>query len=224
LSAPGGEEVVSVNVRPVAATNRDPKEAIAEGRLRPDLHYRLRVLHIPIPPLRERGQDVELLARAFLGEVVAREGVARVFADETLACLGGHSWPGNVRELRNAVYTACLMSDRREITPEALPSEVIRGASHEPREDGAEVRVPLGTSIDEAKRRLILLTLSRERGDKTRAADALGIRLKILHNRLNLCRSEDSGLAPLEVARTSCPRNATAKNRRSVSRAPVPIS
>jgi len=97
------------------------------------------------------------------------------------------------------VYTAYLVSDRREITPDALPSEVIRGASHQSREDGAEVRVPLGTSIEEAKRRPILLTLRRESGNKTRAADALGIRLKTLHNRLNLYRSEDSGLAPLEV-------------------------
>jgi two-component system, NtrC family, response regulator AtoC len=199
----GGEEVVSVNVRPVAATNRDPKEAIAEGRLRPDLYYRLRVLHLPIPPLRGRGQDVELLAREFLHEIAVTEGEPRIFTVETLACLRGHSWPGNVRELRNAVYTAYLMSEGREITPDALPSEVVLGAPLEPQQEVGEVRVRVGTSIEEAERRLILRTLGEEAGNKTRAAEALGISLKTLYNRLNSYQSDGSGPGRIKVPERS---------------------
>jgi DNA-binding NtrC family response regulator len=195
----GGEELVSVNVRAVAATNRDPERAVAEGRLRADLYYRLRVLHLPVPSLRERGQDVELLANAFLDEIAEQEGMAKVFAAETLACLQGHSWPGNVRELRNAVHTAYLMAEGREIMPDALPCEVLLdvGSSTQGEDDGVVVRIPFGTSIDEAERRLILRTLDHQGGNKTRTAEALGISLKTLYNRLNFYKSRDTGRARL---------------------------
>jgi DNA-binding NtrC family response regulator len=187
----GGEEIVSVTFRPIAATNRDPEKAIEEGRLRADLYYRLAVLQLPVPPLRERGQDVELLAHEFLNEVIAQEGESKVFAPGTLACLRGHSWPGNVRELRNTVHSAYLMTEGREITPDVLPPEVLRGVPVEPDEDGGGVRVPFGASIEEVERRLIFLTLDQHDGNKAQTAQTLGISPKTLYNRLKSYRSRD---------------------------------
>ncbi len=197
----GGEVSITVDVRTLAATNRVPETAVADGRLRADVYYRLRVLHLPLPPLRERGQDVELLALAFLVQIGCQEGSTKVFTEETLACLRGHSWPGNVRELRNAVHTAYLMAEGREIEPHSLPGHVLleRGRPTRGDEKG-RVHVPFGTSIHEAERRLILRTLSFQSGNKTQTARTLGISLKTLYNRLNAYEAEETGPTRARIA------------------------
>ncbi len=177
----GGEELVTGDFRTVAATNREPARAISEGRLRADLYYRLNVLQLEVPPLRDRLEDVELLAQAFLAEVETEEGATKVLTSATLERLREYSWPGNLRELRNAIYTAYLMSEGTEILPEALPPEVLSDS----REQGPVFHVPLGTSIQEAERELIMRTLRLLDGSKPCAAKALGISLKTLYNRLN---------------------------------------
>jgi len=192
----GGEDPVTVNVRTLAATNRDVGEAVAEGRLRKDLYYRLKVLHLPLPPLRDRGGDVVLLAEAFLEEIAVEEEGPKSFADETIARLKAYPWPGNVRELRNAVHSAYLLSEGRVIGPDSLPHEVLRGDVELEHLQGPVVRVPLGTSIREAERRLILSTLNQMKGNRTRTAKTLGISAKTLYTRLNSYKEGAESVLP----------------------------
>lgn len=177
----GGEDLVKADFRTLAATNRAPARALSEGRLRSDLYYRLGVLQLEVPPLHERLEDVELLANAFLAEVVSQEGASKTLTAAALDRLREHTWPGNVRELRNAIHTAFLMSEGREIGPESLPAEVLSDS----RDHGTVFHVPLGTSLQEAERQLILRTLQGMDGSKALAAERLGISLKTLYNRLN---------------------------------------
>ena len=177
----GGEDLVRADFRTVAATNHAPARAQSEGRLRSDLFYRLSVLQLEVPPLRERLEDVELLAKAFLAEVASEEGVAKTLTSAALDRLREHTWPGNVRELRNAIHTAYLMSEGREILPEALPAEVLSDS----RERDEVFHVPMGTSLQEAEQELIMRTLHHMDGSKSCAAKKLGISLKTLYNRLN---------------------------------------
>lgn len=177
----GGEELVRADFRAVAATNRTPALALREGRLRSDLYYRLSALQLEVPPLRERLDDVQLLAEAFLDEVASEEGASKTLTAATLDRLREHTWPGNVRELRNTIHTAYLMSEGREIRPEALPSDLLSDSQ----EDGAVFHLPWGTSIEEAERELIMRTLHSTDGSKPCAAESLGISLKTLYNRLN---------------------------------------
>ncbi len=173
----GSQEPISADVRVIAATNRSPKEAVAEGKLREDLHYRLNVFPIHLPPLRERMEDVELLAQHFLAEFNREEGTAKKFSREALDRLQRHSWPGNVRELKNLVHRASILGSEI-IGADSLPlgSDEVRGAGL-----GLEV----GMSLAEAERRLILATLEQCDGDKKKAAQVLGISVKTLYNRLN---------------------------------------
>lgn len=177
----GGEDLVRADFRTVAATNRDPARAMSEGRLRSDLYYRLSVLQLEMPPLRERLEDVELLAKAFLAEVASEEGASKTLTTATLDRLRERAWPGNVRELRNAIHTAYLMSEGKEILPEALPAEALSDS----RGQNPVFHVPMGTSLQEAERELIMRTLHRMDGSKPCAAKSLGISLKTLYNRLN---------------------------------------
>jgi two-component system, NtrC family, response regulator AtoC len=180
----GAEQSVQVDVRILAATNREPKAAIEENRMREDLYYRLRVLHIGIPPLRERVEDIPLLAEVLLEEISAREGVTKELCPEILAVLKDYDWPGNVRELRNALYTAYLLSDGERVVAKCLPPEVQGGVHHT--DPGARVvHIPVGTSIKEAERRLILTTLAHLEGRKSKAAEILEVSLKTLYNRLH---------------------------------------
>lgn len=181
----GGEESVSVDVRTVAATNREIEEVVEKGRLREDLYYRLKVLHVALPPLRDRIEDIPLLADAFLEEIAAAEEGTKTLAEDTLDALRRYSWPGNVRELRNAIYTAYLLSEGPIVTACSLPKEILREEGESPDLRSPVVRVPLGTSIREAERRLILSTLTQMNGNKTRTAETLGISPKTLYNRLH---------------------------------------
>jgi DNA-binding NtrC family response regulator len=175
----GGEETLEVDVRIVAATNRDLPKAIASGAFREDLFYRLNVVSIEVPPLRERREDIELLVAAFLKEFSDENGKRIEGIDvKARAALLAFDWPGNVRQLRNTIESAVVLARGPVIGPDDLPSNVRGGTT------GASVSVTVGATIADAERDLIRATLAREGGNKSRAADILGIGRKTLHRKL----------------------------------------
>jgi len=181
----GSTQPQATDVRVIAATNRSPDQAVASGRLREDLLYRLNVFPIDLPPLRERSEDVPLLAEHFLAEVCQREGSLKGFSPAALAMLSRYRWPGNVRELRNVVQRAYVMADGPTISDEWLPQA--GQASSAPRQEKSLIpalEIPLGSSLVEAERLLILATLAHFDHQRERTAAALGISLKTLYNRL----------------------------------------
>jgi len=177
----GSSDTVAVDVRVIGATNRDPLKAVAAGVLREDLYYRLNVFPISMPPLRDRVDDIDVLAEWFLGSVNARDGTHKRWSAAALRALRAHPWPGNVRELKNAVERAAILAD---VTIEAdlLPDTGVRGPTPTP--GAGTVEIPIGTSLEAGERMLILSTLARFEGDKKRAAETLGISLKTLYTRL----------------------------------------
>jgi DNA-binding NtrC family response regulator len=177
----GGTDLTPVDVRIVAASNRDPHEAVAKGQLREDLLYRLNVFPIDLPPLRAREDDAVLLAEHFLDRVNAREGSRKRFTPRALARLRALSWPGNVRELENAVERAAILADEA-IDAEALP----RPHPGEAIAEDAALHVRVGTPLEDIERRMILATLESLDGNKRRTAELLGISLKTLYNRLSV--------------------------------------
>ena len=174
----GGTEPIKVDVRIVAATSRRVEEAVASGKLRDDLYYRLNVFPIQLPPLRERGDDVELLAEKFLADLNLAEGTAKHFTRACLERLHRHSWPGNVRELQNVIRRAFILAEG-DVGVDSLPLAVTEELA------AASLVTRVGTPIAEMERRLILATLEHCDGDKKKAADLLKISLKTLYNRLN---------------------------------------
>ena len=174
----GGSDPINVDVRIVAATSRRAEEAVADGTLREDLYYRLNVFPIRLPPLRERGEDVELLAVQFLEELNQAEGTRKHFTRACLDRLQRHSWPGNVRELQNVVRRAFILA-QADVGIDSLPLEVAEERSAE------NLVVRVGTPVAEAERRLILATLEHCDGDKKKAAQLLKVSLKTLYNRVN---------------------------------------
>ena len=187
----GGDTAVQVDARVIAATNRAPEQAVADGKLREDLLYRLNVFPVELPPLRDRGNDIELLAAFFLEELNRTEGTNKRFAPGALGSLRSHGWPGNVRELKNVVQRAFILAED-ELVPE-LPGEA---RIHEPSGSmGAPAASPRGTLAD-IERKVILSTLQRNAGDKRRTAAELGISLKTLYNRLKAYGGSSSSPAP----------------------------
>jgi DNA-binding NtrC family response regulator len=182
----GGRQEQSVDVRVIAATNSDPLEAVRGGKLREDLYYRLNVFALHLPPLRERKEDLPLLIQAFVSEFSARNEKSIAGVDQqTLRLFEQYSWPGNVRELRNVIERATILSSGPLIEPRHLPPALLdRPAA--PRQK--ELALAPGTTVEEAERRLIIMTLEHTRDNKTRAAEILGISLKTLHNKLNKLR------------------------------------
>ena len=175
----GGEETIEVDVRLMAATNRDLKEAISRGAFREDLYYRLNVVNIHIPPLRERKEDIPLLVAAFLREFIQENGkqIEGIDAKARLA-LYNYSWPGNVRQLRNSVESAVVLSKGTTITLDDLPPN-IRG------ESGTDsLRLHVGASLADVEKEVIRSTLAREGGNKSRTAEILGIGRKTLHRKI----------------------------------------
>jgi len=182
LARIGGDQQVAVDVRVIAATNRDPQKVVSEGKLREDLLYRLQVFPIHMPPLREREGDIDLLAGFFLNQLNERQGTGKQFTPDSLGRLQTHAWPGNVRELKNVVHRAFIMADQ-EISPRCLPREV-GGDSGNVR----NLHFQVGASISEVEQRLIMATLEAYGGNKRKTADVLGVSLKTLYNRLNTYR------------------------------------
>lgn len=184
LTRVGATSPIDVDVRVIAASNRDPLEAVEEERLREDLYYRLNVFPVQLPPLRDRDGDVELLAQHFLDSLNHRENGSKRFSEAATTTLQRLPWPGNVRQLKNVVERAWILADGT-IGPEALPR--VEGLADSAEGDsGASLTVPIGASIEEVERRLILATLDLLEGDKKRAAEILGISVKTLYNRLNV--------------------------------------
>ena len=185
----GGRTEQSVDVRVIAATNIDPTEAVKQGKLRDDLYYRLNVFALRLPPLRERKDDLPLLVQAFINEFNTRNQKSVAGVDQqAMRLLEHYQWPGNVRELRNVVERATILAGGPFIEPRHLPPTLIsRGEASLP-----TLTIGPGTTVDEAERRLILLTLDHTRNNKTRAAEILGISLKTLHNKLN--RMKEDGI------------------------------
>ncbi|MNT07335.1 Regulatory protein LuxO [compost metagenome] len=176
----GTNREINCNIRIVAATNRNPEQAVQEGKLREDLYYRLSVFPIELPPLRERGDDILLLARRFLQAQNQESGKNKDFSPEAAELLKQYEWPGNVRELKNFVRRAFIMADGDVLGVDMLVPQVSPAGDSA----GDEVSVPVGETLAEADRRLILATLERCNGVKKQAALMLGISPKTLYNRL----------------------------------------
>ena len=176
----GGKHEIQVDVRVVAATNQVPTDAIANGKLREDLFYRLNVFSIHLPPLRERREDIPLLARNFIEEFNRQDNrQVRGLSSEAEKELERYHWPGNVRELRNVIQRAVVVSGSGLIGVEHLPDTLLRAAPPAPAAAGGSV-----TPIREMERDMILRALEETGQDKRRAAQLLGISLKTLYNKL----------------------------------------
>jgi DNA-binding NtrC family response regulator len=176
----GGSQTLKADVRVIAATNVDLEAAVAAGRFRRDLFYRLNVIHLTIPPLRERVEDVPLLALHFLDKFCLENNRPPMgFSPAAMAVLKSYSWPGNVRELQNVVERAVALCSGNMVALEDLPDEVRR---HSPADE--KIILPVGASMEEIERLAILQTLKKTGGDKELAARLLGIGLATLYRRL----------------------------------------
>jgi DNA-binding NtrC family response regulator len=207
----GSTQSLEADVRVIAATNRQPDQAVSAGKLREDLLYRLNVFPIELPPLRDRLSDVPLLAQHFLEAIVAQEGQVKRLSPKALDRLGCYHWPGNVRELRNVVQRAYVMAAGEVIDDEWLPQPhagapvaappapkpaaparpapaaaepAAENASAAPAPAGDKLTLPIGISMAQAERLLIEATLRHHKYQKERTAAVLGISLKTLYNRL----------------------------------------
>ena len=187
----GGRQEQTVDVRVIAATNLNPNEAVKSGKLREDLYYRLNVFQIELPALRDRREDVPLLIQRFLNEFNGTNNKSVKAVDqEAMQILEQYPWPGNIRELRNVIERATILSDGDFIQTRHLPPLLVTKGE----ETLPTMTLTPGTTVDEAERRLILLTLDHTRNNKTRAAEILGISLKTLHNKLNRMKDEGGGI------------------------------
>jgi len=215
----GSTTAQETDVRVIAATNRSPELAVSSGKLREDLLYRLNVFPIEMPPLRDRAEDVPLLAQHFLQQICEREGTPKSFSPAAIARLTAYRWPGNVRELRNVVQRAFVMANGAVITDEWLPYDASAAAAAPstaapaPRastppapavaaapagvpSSGPSITIPIGTSMADAERQLILATLEHFNQQKERTAAALGVSLKTLYNRLKEYSQDKADIAP----------------------------
>ena len=178
----GASVEFSSDVRVIASTNRCPLQAVQNGQLREDLLYRLAVFPIDMPPLRNRGSDVELLAEHFLSELNVQSRTQKRLSAMARMTLKQHTWPGNVRELKNCIERAFILGDQ---TLELAPLIQNPAARGDVVPDGERLDIRVGSRIDDMERSLIEATLDYFKGNKRRAADALGCSLKTLYNKLN---------------------------------------
>ncbi len=207
----GGDQEIAASVRVIAASNRDLGQAVAEGRLREDLMYRLCVIPLPIPPLRDREADALMLAEMFLADLNDAHGTDKTFTHQARGRIASFSWPGNVRELKNVVHRGYVLSDDQvdvdvpdssqellvtrqaspTVTVPSMPSinSAITARASAPSGGVKDVTIRVGTSLDDAERALIMATLDSVAGSKAKAAQVLGISLKTLYNRLHAYRS-----------------------------------
>ena len=177
----GTNREIGCDIRIIAATNRNPEQAVQEGKLREDLYYRLSVFPLELPPLRERGDDIAFLADRFLQAQNQDTGSHKAFSARAKTALAQYEWPGNVRELKNFVRRAFIMAESDELDVDLLAPQVSPGGDMGA---GGQITVPVGETLAEADRRLILATLERCKGVKKQAAAVLGISPKTLYNRL----------------------------------------
>jgi len=186
VSRVGSSETIPVNVRVIAATNRDPREAVRQRKLREDLLYRLQVVPIEVPPLRKRAGDVRVLAMHFLSELNRSAKTPKTFGDAALARLEQYYWPGNVRELYNVVQRAYIMTEGRVITNPGILHESANSPLGNPE---AGIHIRLGDSLSDVEQRLILHTVRNCR-TQDEAARMLGVSTKTLYNKLRLYESQ----------------------------------
>ncbi|NYT22373.1 sigma-54-dependent Fis family transcriptional regulator [Alcaligenaceae bacterium] len=175
----GTHEEIAADVRVVAATNRNPEQAVAKGSLREDLYHRLSVFPLELPPLRDREDDILLIANHFLQALNQEYGTAKRFSEDARKAMLTYPWPGNIRELRNYVYRSYILADdliKGDFNSFSLESHSVGW--------GSEITVPVGVPLADANRQLILATLKQCGGVKKAAAEMLGISLKTLYNRL----------------------------------------
>jgi len=184
----GSTQVQETDVRIIAATNRNPNDAVAKGKLREDLLYRLNVFPIHLPPLRERIEDIPLIARHFLAQIGEREGAVKRFGGDVLERFATYRWPGNVRELRNVVYRAYVMTPGAAIQEDCLPTSAgaaVAGGQ------APTLSIRVGSTLADVERQLTLATLEHLGRHKEKTAATLGISLKTLYNRLKEYAAED---------------------------------
>lgn len=175
----GGEETVSVDVRIVAATNRNLEQEIRNGNFREDLYYRLNVVHIEVPPLRERKEDIPLLISSFIDTFNQEDGRhVEGFTSSARKALLAYSWPGNIRELRNTVESCVVLARGTMIDVDELPPHIAT------RDEDETVSINVGTTLEEAEKKIILSTVAHYKGNKTKAAEVLAIGRKTLHRKL----------------------------------------
>ena len=192
----GSKVETEANVRVLAATNKIPEEAVARGELRNDLYYRLNVLNIHMPPLREHKEDLPELIEALLNDLKEKHGTdVSALEESVIKAFQSYSWPGNVRELRNTIERAVILAGSRVVETKHLPpgfgTAQVRTAEMDPN----AIHLGVGTTVEEAEKQLILRTLSSTSNNKTRAAEILGISLKTLHNKLKEYGSNGGGAA-----------------------------
>jgi DNA-binding NtrC family response regulator len=182
----GGETLIKSDVRVIAATNRDPHEAITSGKMREDLYYRLAVFPIHLPSLKDRGKDIEILTKYFIQQFNNANRQNKTISQETLDYLQTLPWPGNIRELKNAILRAHLIADD-EITKSDFDAQF----SH-PNKTETSTQFPSTTYIDQVERQMIMATLEEYHGNKRLAAEVLGISLKTIYNKLKKYQSSQN--------------------------------
>jgi len=194
----GGDQEIGADVRVLAASNRDLRQAVASGKLREDLMYRLCVIPVNVPALRDRGDDAVLLAEMFLGELNEEQGEQKTLSAEGRRRIVEHTWPGNVRELKNVIHRAFVLSDEEVQIDISTFSALGQDRGEDGRtaaagsamgtpamSDSSALRITVGMSLDDVERTLITATLQAVGGSKTEAARLLGISLKTMYNRLH---------------------------------------
>src|SRR5436190_16735845 len=184
----GGKQEFAFDVRVIAATNTEPRNAIAEGKLREDLYYRLTVFTITLPPLRDRKEDIPLLAQHFIGEFDRKHGTnVEALRDDAMEMLTAYSWPGNVREFRNVMERAMILSRSEWIETSHLPPYLRNPGA----ESSSKIVLSLGITAADAERELILKTLEKTGHNKAEAARQLGLDVKTIRNKLKAYKIED---------------------------------
>ncbi|MCD6385823.1 sigma-54-dependent Fis family transcriptional regulator [Candidatus Sumerlaeota bacterium] len=179
----GGTESITVDVRIITATNKNLKELVQQGKFRQDLYYRLNVIQIYVPPLRERREDIPLLVNAFVKELCEKNKKPLMsVSPKTMALLQNYDWPGNVRQLKNVIEAAVIMCNTQEIQPRHLPEEIRE--AEQSNADEETVCLKIGSSLRDAEIALIRATLKRVNDNKTKAAKILGIGRKTLYRKL----------------------------------------
>src|SRR5215210_2674854 len=183
----GSTHEIKVDVRLLAATNKNPQDVVEAGTFREDLLYRLNVITLELPPLRQRKEDIPLLAQHLVTQLAEKhDRPARFLSPAALTALQFHSWPGNVRELRNVIERAVIICSGEQIERHHFAPYPIEQRERQRDED--TITFPVGTPLDEVERQMIIRTIKKTRNNKTRAAELLGVSLKTLHNKLNLYR------------------------------------